>query len=63
MDEKTYSMLKYIPFLDKHDEVEQDYRGHSDALRFIVKNEKQKFFLKLYHGNIKNKLNEIYTNY
>lgn len=44
-------ILKKISFLQESDSVEQDFRGHSNALRYICTKKGKKYFIKLYEGN------------
>lgn len=47
----NYQMLKAIKFLQDSDLIEQDFRGHSSALRYICTRNTQKYFIKIYEGN------------
>lgn len=50
-DEKNNSLLEHITFLNHCSRLEQDFRGHSSALRYICEKNRQKYFVKIYENN------------
>lgn len=44
-------LIKKIKFLDDATKIQQDFRGHSSALRYICKKDNQKYFIKIYNSN------------
>lgn len=45
------NLLSYITFLDQCSFIEQDFRGHSSALRYICQKNGKKYFVKIYKNN------------
>lgn len=44
-------LLKQISFFESCSSIEQDFRGHSSALRYICEKNNQKYFIKIYKNN------------
>lgn len=63
MDKTIQRLLKKINFFNKCIILEQDFRGHSSALRFICELENQKYFVKIYLNDRVNDLNLIQAIY
>lgn len=59
VESNNLDILKKIEFLNNMEHIEQDFRGHSTALRFICNRGKDKFFLKLYLNNIVDSIEKI----
>lgn len=49
-------LLNQIEFFKSCSSIEQDFRGHSSALRYICEKDNQKYFIKIYESN---RLNDI----
>lgn len=44
-------VINKIKFFDNATQIQQDFRGHSRALRYICKKNNQKYFIKIYNNN------------
>lgn len=44
-------LIKKIKFFDDATKIQQDFRGHSRALRYICEKNNQKYFIKIYNNN------------
>lgn len=64
IDVQDIEPINEIKFFDNMDNINQDFRGHSRALRYICTNGNNKYFVKIYENNrIKdiNYINNIYS--
>ncbi len=44
-------LIKKIRFFKDATEIQQDFRGHSRASRYICEKNNQKYFIKIYNNN------------
>ena len=60
---KDIEPIKKITFFDYMDNIKQDFRGHSRALRYVCTKGNNKYFVKIYENNRTNDINNIINIY
>lgn len=64
VDVQDIEPIKEIKFFNDMDNIKQDFRGHSRALRYVCTKENNKYFVKIYESNRMkdiNNINNIYS--
>lgn len=59
IDVKDIEPIKEIEFFNDMDNIEQDFRGHSRALRYVCTKGNNKYFIKIYENDRIRDINEI----
>ncbi len=52
-------LINYFTFFKNSDEIQEDFKGHYSATRFVVTKEENKYFIKIYVGNRVDDLHNI----